>query len=124
MWMRSSTNHSLVSSSAAPTPPRTAARRHPDVLEDELRVAVGERVHVVGIVRSSDAGRVVVDQEQRRQAPVAVDDLGMEDHEVGVVRAGHEPLLAVEDVLAGRAVADRGGLERPASDPASASVMA
>ena len=50
MWMRSSTNHSLVSSSAAPTAPRIALGGHPDVLEHELRVAVGERVHVVGIV--------------------------------------------------------------------------
>ena len=53
-----------------------------------------------------DAGRVVVDQEQRRPALVAVDDEAVEDHEVGVVRPGHEPLLAVEHVLAGRAVAD------------------
>ena len=32
------------------------AGRDPDVLEDELRVAVGERVHVVGIVLSRTPG--------------------------------------------------------------------
>ena len=112
MWMRSSTNHSLVSSSARPTPPRTAAGRDAGVLEHELRVAVGERVHVVGVVLDADARDVVVDEEQRRQQPVAVHDVGVEDHEVRVVRAGHEPLLAVEDVLAGRGVADRGRPQR------------
>ena len=37
----------------------------------------------------------------------------MEDHEVGVVRAGHEPLLAVQDVLAGGRVPDGGRRHRP-----------
>ena len=114
MWMRSSTNHSLVSSSASPMPPRIADGRHADVLEDELRVAIGERVRVVGVVLDPQAGRVVVDQEEGRLALAAVEQMAVEDHEVGLVgRAGHEPLLAVQDVLAGRRVADGGGGQRP-----------
>jgi hypothetical protein len=42
-------------------------RRHADVLEDELRVAVGERVGVVRVVLQRHAGRVVVDEEERRR---------------------------------------------------------
>ena len=109
-------------------PPDTAQHgrgRHPDVGQHELRVAVGERVGVVGVVAHDDAGRVVVDQEERRQVLVAIDDRAVEDHEVGVVGAGHEPLLAVEDVLAGRA---RRGPRSPASvrasEPAPSSVIA
>ena len=113
MWIRSSTNHSLVSSSARPIPPRIADAGHADVLEHELRVPVGERVGVVRVVLERHAGRVVVDEEERRQPRVAVDDEAVEDHEVGVVRAGDEPLLAVEDVLAGRGVADGRRRERP-----------
>ena len=76
-------------------------------------MAVGERVGVVGIVLHDDAGRVVVDEEERREPLVAVDDQAVEDHEVGVVGAGDEPLLPVEPVVAGRRVADRAGAERP-----------
>ena len=43
-------------------------RRDAHVGQHELRVAVGERVRVVGVVLDDDAGRVVVDQEQRRPA--------------------------------------------------------
>ena len=97
-----------------PHPAEDRRRRHADVLEDELRVAVGERVHVVGVVLQRHAGRVVVDEEERRQAAVvALDDDAVEDHEVGVVGAGDEPLLAVEDVVAGGRVPRRGRLERP-----------
>ena len=75
---------------------------------------VGERVHVVGVVLEGHAGRVVVDEEERRPTLVAVDDEAVEDHEVGLVgRPGHEPLLAVQDVLAGRRVADGGGRQGP-----------
>ena len=87
--------------------------RDPHVLEDELRVPVGEGVHVVRIVLDPDAGHVVVDEEERREVAIAVDDVGVEDHEVGVVGAGDEPLLAVEHVLAGRRIADGGRADRP-----------
>ena len=113
MWIRSSTNHSLVSSSARPDPAEDRRRGDPDVGQDELRVPVGERVGVVRVVLDDDAGRVVVDQEERRPPLVAVDDEAVEDHEVGVVRSGHEPLLAVEDVLPGRRVADGGRAQGP-----------
>ena len=49
-------------------PAEDGRRRDADVLEDELRVPVGEGVHVVGIVLDPDPGHVVVDEEQRRQA--------------------------------------------------------
>ena len=87
--------------------------RDPDIGQDELRVPVGEGVGVVGVVLHDDARRVVVHQEQRRQALVAIDDDRVEDHEVGVVGAGDEPLLPVEHVLAGRGVADRRRCEGP-----------
>src|SRR4029453_15802766 len=54
------------------------------------------------------ARRVVVDEEQRRAPrPVVVDDVAVEDHEVGVRGACNEPLLAVQDVVAGGLVTDR-----------------
>ena len=87
-------------------------RRDPDVGQHELGMPVGEGVGVVRVVLDDHPGRVVVDQEEGRPALVAVDDEAVEDHEVGVVRPGHEPLLAVEDVLAGRRVADGGRAER------------
>ena len=67
MWIRSSTNHSLVSSSAPPDAAEDRRRRDADVGQHELRMAVGERVGVVGVVLDGDARRVVVDQEQGRQ---------------------------------------------------------
>ena len=109
MWIRSSTNHSLVSSSARPTPPRTRRRRDADVGQHELRVPVGEGVGVVGVVLD-DARRACRSRpgtgSGSRSSPSTTQ--AVEDHEVGVVRAGDEPLLAVEDVLAGRRVADGG----------------
>ena len=93
--------------------PQDRRRGHANVLEHELRVTVGERVHVVGIVLDAEAGRVVVDQEQGRQAAVAIDHVAVEDHEVRVVRPGDEPLLAVEDVVAAGRVPDGGGLQGP-----------
>ena len=99
----------LVGQLVGPADPAEDGRgRDADVGQHELRVPVGERVGVVGVVLDHDAGRVVVDQEERRQSLLAVDDEAVEDHEVGVVGPGDEPLLAVEDVLAGRGVADRG----------------
>ena len=86
--------------------------RHADIAQDELRVAVGERVGVVGVVLHDDAGRVVVHEKERRESPVAVGHHAMEDHEIGVVRPGDEPLLAVEAVVPARRVTDRGGAER------------
>ena len=56
---------------------------------------------------------------------LAIDDVAVEEHEIGLVRrTGDEPLLAVEDVLTRRRVADRGRLERRASEPAPGSVIA
>ena len=57
-------------------PAEHGRRRHPDVGQHELGVAVGERVGVVGVVAHDDAGRVVVDEEERRQPLLAVDDAG------------------------------------------------
>ncbi len=87
-------------------------RWHPDVVEDELRVAVGERVHVVRVVLQRHARRVVIDEEERRQPFVAVDHDAVENHEIGVVGACDEPLLAVEDVVPGGLVSHRGRRER------------
>ena len=93
------------------------AGRDANVMKDELRVPVGERVGVVGVVLEDQAGRVVVDEEQGREARIAIDDEAVEDHEVGVVGARHEPLLAVEQVVAGRRVADGRGLQRASVRP-------
>src|SRR5258707_995253 len=54
-----------------PPPTQDRASRHPDILEDELRVTIRERVGVVGVVGQPHAGPVVVDEEERRQACVA-----------------------------------------------------
>ena len=91
--------------------------RHADVGQDELRVAVGEGVHVRRVVGEGDARRVVVDEEQRWPALLAIDHVAVEDHEIGVGRAGHEPFLAVEDVVARRAVVHGGRFERASIRP-------
>ena len=107
-----------------PHPAEDRGRRHPDVLEHELRMAIGERVHVVGVVLQRHAGRVVVDEEEGRQPLVAVDHDAVEDHEIGVVGAGDEPLLAVEDVVAGCRVPHRGRRERSGVGAGASSVTA
>jgi hypothetical protein len=60
----------------------------------------------------AQARRVVVDQEERRQALLAVHDDRVEDHEVRVVRPRDEPLLAVQDVVAGGRIEDGAGGDR------------
>ncbi len=82
-----------------------------DVLQHELRVPVGEGVHVVRVVLHPDARGVVVDEEQGRQARFALHDHRLDDHEIGVVRPGHEPLLAVDHPVA--AIADGRRRQRP-----------
>ena len=67
-------------------PAEDRRRRHAHVAEHELGMPVGEGVGVVRVVLDLQAGRVVVDQEQGRAARLAVDDVAVEDHEVGVVR--------------------------------------
>ena len=89
-----------------PDPAEHGRRRDADVGQHELGMPVGEGMGVVRVVLDDHPGRVVVDQEERRPTLVPVDDEAVEDHEVRVVRPGHEPLLAVEHVLAGRRVAD------------------
>ena len=105
--------------------PEPGGVRHADVLERELWMPVGERVRVVRIGRHPNARRLVVDEEQRRQASIAVGHMGVEDHEVGVVGAGDEPLLAVEDPLTGRPVANSAVADSVrGSEPAFGSVTA
>ena len=86
-------------------------------MEYELRVPVGEGVGVVGVVLEDEAGRVVVDEEQGREARIAVNDEAVEDHEIGIVGARHEPLLAVEQVVTGRRVPDGDGPQRASIRP-------
>ena len=84
-----------------------------------LRVVVGER----RIVDVLDPERVAVDQEQGRQAVVAVDHVRHHDQHLRDVAAGHEPLLAIdpEAGVGGRSAR----VEIPdGSEPASASVTA
>ncbi len=117
MWMRSSTNHSLVSSSALPMPPRIAEAG----TRTSVRTNCGWRSAKVCMYAGSwvrvTPGRVVVDEEQGCQALLAVDDVAVEDHEIGVGRAGHEPFLAIEDVVARRTVAHGGRFERASIRP-------
>ena len=95
----------------APYPTEHRRLRDADVLQHELGMPVRERVRVVRVVLEREAGRVVVDQEQGREAELLVDDEAVEDHEVRVIRAGDEPFLTVEQVLPGGGVADGGRAE-------------
>ena len=96
-----------------PHPAEHRVGRDADVGQHELRVAVGEGVGVVGVVGQLEARGAVVNEEQRREALAVAQHVAVEDHEVGVGRAGHEPLLAVEHPLAGGGVEDGGRRERP-----------
>ena len=101
---------------------RRRARGRP---QHELRMAIGERVRVIRVVLEGDARRVVVDEEQRRQAPLALDTRQWKIMKSVSSRSGDEPLLAVEDVLAGRRVADGRRARGPARrSPAPSSVIA
>ena len=63
------------------------------VLEGEDRVLEDERVHVRRRPDQTHAGRVLVDEEDRRLRRVAV-DVRVEQEEVGDVAGGDVPLLA------------------------------
>ena len=76
-------------------------------------MAVGEGVGVVGVGQDAQARRVVVDQEEGRASRLAIRGEGVEDHEVGVIGACHEPLLAVQDPLVPSRIADGGGADAP-----------
>ena len=105
MWMRSSTNHMFCSSAPRPiisSPPEHGVGRHLDV-EQDRRVAVRVVVRERRVLEERDAGDVAVDQEQRRQAVVAVDDVDHDDVVVGHVAGGDEPLLGLDPEAAVRA---------------------
>ena len=83
--------------------------RDADVAQHELRVAVGERVGVVRVAGLRQAGRVVVDEEQRRACRSSPSITWQWKIMKSVSDGpGDEPLLAVEHPLPGRRVADRG----------------
>ena len=108
MWMRSSTNHAFCCSPPWPTasgPPSTASAGTSQSKRDR-RVPVGVVVRERRVLEHRDAGRVAVDEEQRRQALVAVDDVDHDDEVVGPAPVGDEPLLGAD------AVAARGALRR------------
>ncbi len=98
MWMRSSTNHMFCSSAPLPiisSPPSTASAGT-STSNRMRRVAVRVVVRERRIFEERDAGDAAVDQEQRRQPVVAVDDVDHDDVVVGHVAGGDEPLLGLD----------------------------
>ncbi len=84
---------------------------HPDAADDRLgadldvgeanrRVAVRIGVRERRIVDELDAVGARLDEEQRRQALAAVDDVGDDDQHARDVARGHEPLLAGDQIAA------------------------
>ena len=81
-------------------------------------MAVRERVRERRVVDDLDPGPVAVDEEERRQPLVAVDDVHHHDVEVGHVARRDEPLLGPDAPAGGRALGRPGDPARVGAGPA------
>ena len=85
---------------------------HLDRVEADRRVAVRVAVGEAWFVDDLDPLGVGLDEEERRQALVALDQVRHHDQDRGDVAGGDEPLLAVEDVAGGGRLGCRGDPRR------------